>query len=98
MSKTGWKLEQSLLAMQHNLDKGHVEAVLDSNPSPPAGCVWYIPLFLLVHSKKHKIRLVFDASAQYLGICINDSLYQGRDLTIRLCGVLLRFRESPVAI
>ena len=98
MSKTGWKLEQSLLAMQHNLDMGYVEAVLDSNPSPPAGGMWYIPVFPVVHSKKHKIRLVFGASAQYLGISINDSLYQGPDLTNRLHGVLLRFREKPVAI
>ena len=73
MSKTGWKLEQSLLAMQHNLDMGYVEAVLDSDPSPPAGGVWYIPVFRVVRSKKDKIRLVFDESAQYLGININDS-------------------------
>ena len=60
--------------------------------------MWYIPVFPTVHSKKHKIRLVFDASAQYLGISINDNLYQGPDLTNRLRGVLLQFRERPVAI
>ena len=55
MSKTGWKLEQSLLAMQCNLDMGFVEAVLDSDPSPPACSVWYIPVFPV---KEQKIHLV----------------------------------------
>ena len=52
----------------------------------------------MVHAKKLKIQLVFDASAQYLGISINDRLHQGPELTNRLRGVLLRFREKPVAI
>ena len=67
--------------MQHNLDKGYVEQIVDSRPPPPAGAVWYLPIFPVVSSKKVKIRLVFDASAQYHGVRINDRLYQGPDLT-----------------
>ena len=34
-----WKLEQSLLAMQHNFDNGYAEQVEDSCPPPAAGTV-----------------------------------------------------------
>lgn len=98
LSKHSDRVTKCLAAMQHNLDQGYVEQVSDSVPHPAEGRVWYIPVFPVVHSKKLKVRLVFDASAQYLGVSINDCLYKGPELTNRLRGVLLRFRERPVAI
>ena len=53
--------------------------------------------FVLKRPEKNKVRLVFDASAKYCGISLNSALYQGPDLTNGLRGVLLRFRERPVA-
>ena len=62
------------------------------------GKIWYLPHHGVYHPRKpNKVRVVFDCSAKYLGISLNDTLMQGTDLTNSLVGVLLRFRQSPVA-
>ena len=45
-----------------------------------------------------KIRVVFDCSAHSQGTSLNDELFQGPDLTNNLVGVLIRFRQEPVAV
>lgn len=42
--------------------------------------------------------VVFDCSAEYRNYCLNKELLQGQDLTNQLIGVLLRFRENPIAV
>ena len=60
--------------------------------------IWYLAHHGVYHPKKtNKIRVVFDCSAVYWGICLNNLLLQGPDLTNSLIGVLTRFREYPVA-
>ena len=55
--------------------------------------------FGVYHLKKpDKIRVVFDSSAQYNGISLNDCLISGPDLTNSLLGVLMRFRREAIAI
>ncbi|XP_033758237.1 uncharacterized protein LOC117340586 [Pecten maximus] len=81
--------------METLLEKGHAE------PAPVGfdkGKVWYIPHHGVYHKKKNKIRVVFDCSARYQGVSLNDNLLQGPDLTNNLLGVLMRFREEPVAV
>ncbi|XP_015772079.1 PREDICTED: uncharacterized protein LOC107350371 [Acropora digitifera] len=62
------------------------------------GVKWYIPHHGVYHSKKNKIRVVFDCSARFKGTSLNDHLLSGPDLTNSLVGVLCRFRKYPYAI
>ncbi|XP_067939956.1 uncharacterized protein [Watersipora subatra] len=80
------------------IEKGHAEEVLSSGEKIRTGEVWYIPHFAVVHPKKNKIRVVFDCSAKFDGTSLNDHLLQGPDLFNNMLGILLRFREEPVAI
>lgn len=60
---------------------------------------WYIPHHGVYHPQKPgKIRVVFDCSARFKGICLNEHLLTGPDLTNTLIGVLCRFRKGQVAI
>ncbi len=59
------------------------------------GKVWYLLHHGVYHPRKpNKLRVVFDCSAKYHGSSLNDKLMQG---TNSLAGVLLRFRQAPVA-
>ncbi|XP_028261477.1 uncharacterized protein LOC114435739 [Parambassis ranga] len=65
------------------------------NKSP----AWYIPHHGVYHPQKPgKIRVVFDCSARFQGVSLNDHLLTGPDLTNTLIGVLCRFRQGPVAV
>ncbi|XP_074649022.1 uncharacterized protein LOC141904335 [Tubulanus polymorphus] len=59
---------------------------------------WYLPHHAVRHPRKQKLRVVFNGAAKYQGVCLNDVLMQGPDLTNNLIGVLLRFRQWPVAV
>lgn len=41
---------------------------------------------------------MFDASAKYKGLSLNDVLHQGPKLQIDLVNVLATFRRSPIAL
>ncbi|CAM4638688.1 unnamed protein product [Leuciscus chuanchicus] len=57
---------------------------------------WYLPHHLVSHNNKQ--RLVFDCSFRYHGLSLNDQLLPGPTLGPSLLGVLLRFRQHPVAV
>ena len=42
--------------------------------------------------------MVFDCSAKYKGVSLNDHLLQGPDLMNRLVGILHRFRKGQIGI
>ncbi|XP_066500465.1 uncharacterized protein [Hoplias malabaricus] len=84
--------------MNSILEKGYATKVPEEQLSRSDGRVWFIPHHGVYHPKKRKMRVVFDCAATYQGTSLNDKLLQGPDLTNTLIGVLLRFRQEPVAI
>ena len=61
---------------------------------------WYLPHFPVLRPDKDttKTRIVFDDSAKYEGMSLNDRIHQVPKLQRDLSDVLLRFRCFPVAI
>ena len=82
--------------MKDTLDRGFAEKVQQPDVSQD-GEVWYIPHFGVFHKVKKKIRVVFDCSAKYRGLSLNDALLKGPDYMNSLTGILCRFREQPTA-
>lgn len=53
---------------------------------------WYLPHHPVTSpTKPGKVRIVFDAAAEYEGTSLNKNLLSGPDMTNSLVGVLLRF-------
>ena len=60
---------------------------------------WYLPHHGVFHPQKQgKIRVVFDAASLHDGVSLNNQLHQGPDLTNSLLGILLMFRQYPIAL
>ena len=88
-------------SMTEMLEKGYAEQVTESeiNVQQSDGAVWYLPHHGVSSSaKSDKLRIVFDCAAKYRGVSLNDKVLQGPDLTNKLVGVLMRFREEPIAL
>ncbi|XP_063967618.1 uncharacterized protein LOC129271341 [Lytechinus pictus] len=87
--------------VQGYIEKGYAEKVprQKKEANLQTSCIWYLPHHPVVHPHKpDKVRVVFDCAAKYRGTSLNDTLLQGPDHTNSLVGVLLRFREEPVAV
>lgn len=50
-----------------------------------------------MHPCKNTLHVVFDCASMFGGTSLNKELLQGPDLTNNLIGVLLRFRQGPIA-
>ncbi|XP_065097354.2 uncharacterized protein [Paramisgurnus dabryanus] len=82
--------------MEEIIEQGDAEQVNDGGSE---GERWYIPHHGVHHAKKpDKLRVVFDCSARYKGTSLNDHLLSGPDMLNNLSGVLIRFRQHPVAL
>lgn len=91
--------EDYVASLESVIQEGFAEKVPSDDLCRADGKVWYIPHHGVYHSKKpEKIRVVFDCSAQFQGMSLNSELLQGPDLTNNLVGILLRFRQDPVAV
>ena len=78
------------------LDNNHAEVAppLQENEER-----WYLPLFGVYHPKKpEQIRGVFDSSAKFNGVSLNNVLLTGPDLSNSLLGFLVRFRREMIAV
>ena len=90
--------EDYVAFLEDVIKEGFAEKVPPDDLRRADGKVWYIPHHGVYHQRKpDKIRVVFDCSAQLQGTSLNKELLQGPDLTNNLIGVLLRFRQDPVA-
>lgn len=59
---------------------------------------WYLPHHGIYHPRQlDKLRVIFDCSAKFLGISLNNTLLTGLDINL-VVGVLCRFRKEAVAI
>lgn len=75
---------------------GHAEV---APPLKESEEFWYLPTFgVYLSQKPNQIRVVFDSSAQWSGISLNDVLLKSPDLNNSLLGVLIRFRKEKIAI
>nr|XP_032806106.1 uncharacterized protein LOC116940390 [Petromyzon marinus] len=82
--------------MKNIFDSGHAEA---APPLEEGQECWYLPIFGVYHPKKpDQIRVVFDSSAQFKGISLNNVMLTGPDLTNSLLGLLTHFRKESIAV
>ncbi|VDI19287.1 Hypothetical predicted protein [Mytilus galloprovincialis] len=90
------KKQHLLEFMQKIIDNHHAEI---APYLPPDRERWYLPLFGVYHPRKpEQIRGVFDASAKFNNVSLNDQLLQGPDLINSLLGILIRFRKEMVGV
>ena len=83
--------------MKEMIDKGQAESVRDDELQLTNGRVWYIPHHGVYHPQKpDKIRIVFDASAEFKGDSLYRQFYKVL-IWVSLNGVLCRFHKEPIA-
>ena len=85
--------------MNDLLSNGFAEMIPEDQLDRSDGYVWYLPHHAVINPMKpEKIRVVFDCAAKYRDTSLNDQLLSGPDQTNTLIGVLLRFRQEPIAL
>ncbi|XP_034073841.1 uncharacterized protein LOC117547324 [Gymnodraco acuticeps] len=80
------------------INNDYAEMVPVNQLKPSDNKRWYIPHHGVYHSKKGTLRVVFDCGAVFKGTSLNCQLLEGPHLTNSLIGVLIRFRQEPVAL
>ncbi|XP_046868666.1 uncharacterized protein LOC124461157 [Drosophila willistoni] len=83
--------------MQSYEEKGYIRRLTESELDKGKSS-WFLPIFTVTNPNKNKTRLVWDAAAKVNGTSLNDVLLKGPDILASLVGVLIRFRERPVAV
>ena len=80
-----------------DLQKFYDKPVEMQQPEPEK--IWYLPHHPVVNpNKPGKVRRIANAAAKFRGQSLNSNLITGPDLLNNVVGILLRFRENPVAI
>lgn len=82
--------------MKEVIERGDAEEV---HKDGTHGEQWYIPHHGIYHPKKpEKLRVVFDCSAKYSSTSLNEHFLPGLDMMNNLMGILIRFRQHPIAL
>ena len=83
--------------LQTNLDKNFVKPV-EMQEQPPQS-FWYLPHHPVTNpNKPEKEKRVENAASKFSGESLHSNLLTGHDLLNNLVGVMLKFREHPVAV
>ena len=91
--------EKYQTVMEEYIAKGYARKLTPEEAAVTRPRTWYLPHFPVLNpNKPGKVRIVFDAAAEYGGTSLNNNLLQGPDCTNNLVGVLLRFRQDRTAI
>ena len=86
-------------SMEEMIDKGYAVKVPDDELQRSDGTVWYLPHHSVTSEHKpDKLRVVFDCAAKFKNVSLNEHVLQGPDLTNKLVGVLMRFRQDSIVI
>ena len=79
------------------LEKNYVKP--EEMQDPQLDRIWYLPLHPVENINKHrKVHRDENAASKFPGQWLNSNLLTGLDLLNNLLGVLMRFREHPVAV
>ena len=78
--------------------RGYAVKLSEEEAARTSNRTWYLPHHGLVNSNKPKVKVVYDATAEYGGMSLNEELLQGQQLKNSLIGVLFQFRKDQVAV
>ena len=85
--------------MTEYISKGYARKLTPEEAAKESLRTWYLPHHPVTNpNKPRKIRIVFDAAAEFAGKSLNKNFLQGPDTTNSLIGVLLRFRQGRVGL
>ena len=85
--------------MENFIQKGCTRRMTEEEAMRQSQRAWYLPHYGVFHPQKQgKILVVFVAASLHNEVSLNNQLLQGRDLTNSLLGILLRFRQYPIAL
>ena len=93
-------LKRKYLAIIDNyVEKGYACKLTPEETKANSNKTWYLPHHPVLNPRKTgKVRAVFDAASTFARTSLNEELLQGPDLINNLVGVLVRFRQDPVAL
>ena len=85
--------------MANLIQKGYARKMTEEEAVRRSQRTWYLPHHGVFYPQKQgKIRVVFDAASLHDGVSLNNQLLQVPDFTNNLLGILLSFREYPIAL
>ncbi|PFX12233.1 hypothetical protein AWC38_SpisGene23847 [Stylophora pistillata] len=82
-----------------SISKGYARELSPEQAAIETSYTWYLPHQPVINlNKPGKLRILFDAAAEFQGTSQNKKPIQDPDMTNSLIGVLLRFRQGKVGL
>ena len=97
--KRDTRFKNDYIGFMNEIIEKWAEKVPEMELESKMGKVNYVPHTGVYHNKKpDKIRIVFDCSAEFQGVSLNNYLLSGPNLINTLIGVICRFRKEKIAL